>query len=96
MVEREQALKFVENRDGTAERASESLSSWSARGDLIPLEKASLDFQHEASKGLVLLCRDPDLLASWKEHAWPRFLDLKPRFLEQTRGLLRGPQKPRP
>jgi hypothetical protein len=56
--------------------------------DLVPLERASLGFQYEASKGRLLYCRDSELLASWREQTWRHYLDLQPRFRQQARDLL--------
>ncbi len=58
--------------------------------DLVPLEKASIGFQHQATKGQVLHCTDPQLLADWKEQTWNRYFALQPYFRQHARDLLAG------
>jgi predicted nucleotidyltransferase len=58
--------------------------------DLVPLESASVGFQHEATKGQVIFLRDEEALACWKEKTWNRFFDLQSLFRRQTRDLLAG------
>ncbi len=58
--------------------------------DLVPLQAASLGFQHQASKGQVLLCRDEERFAEWKESVWNRYFALQPHFRQHARDLLSG------
>ncbi|MGE0495732.1 MAG: hypothetical protein AB7S38_41390 [Vulcanimicrobiota bacterium] len=56
--------------------------------DLTPLSASSLGFQYEATKGRVLLCRDPEMLADWKERTWRTYFDQEHHFRAHARDIL--------
>ena len=56
--------------------------------DLTPLSASSVGFQYEATKGQVLLCRNAELLADWKEKTWRTYFDQEHHFRAHARDVL--------
>ncbi len=58
--------------------------------DLVDLEKAPTALQYEATRGIPLTVKDPEMLASWKERVWNEYFLQAPFLRDYAREMLQA------